>query len=455
MDSTDIAKKRKQLGLTPKGFASAVGIGSYNDQIVRSWESGEQSPAPEQLERIADLGVREPFKPSDDASQAFTFIDLFAGIGGIRLPFQELGGRCVFSSEWDRFAQKTYQMNYGEIPAGDIREVKSTDIPDFDILLGGFPCQPFSLAGLSKKRSLDRPTGFDDQTQGTLFFEIKRILADKRPKAFLLENVKHLQSHDKKRTFTIIRQSLEDELGYHVRYKVLDAMDWTCQHRERIFIVGFRDPSDFSFENLRRDEMQHTLGEILEANPANCYTINDHLWDYLRDYKRKHEALGHGFGYSVVGPDDVTRTLSARYSKDGSEILIRQTQGNPRRLTPRECARLQGFPDEFIIPVSDCQAYKQFGNSVSVPVIRAIAKEMLASKPFCLIERPEAPKPTQTEAQRKQSRSASTMSKRASKARRRRQTNDVPLFDLEELQKLEIDANESAMTETSMTSEAG
>ena len=388
MNHEDIARKRKQLGLTPKEFASAVGIDSYDVQLVRAWESGAQVPTSEQIGRIARLGVDAPFKQNAADTQAFTFIDLFAGIGGIRLPFQELGGRCVFSSEWDRFAQKTYQMNYGEIPTGDIREVKSADIPDFDILLAGFPCQPFSLAGLSKKQSLDRPTGFEDKTQGTLFFEIKRILADKRPKAFLLENVKYLKNHNKGQTFKTIMHILENELGYHVYPAVLDAKAWTCQHRERIFIVGFRDASDFTFDNIQGDGIHHTLGEILEEIPPDHYTINDHLWSYLRAYKKRHEALGHGFGYSVVGSSDITRTLSARYSKDGSEILVRQSNGNPRRLTPRECARLQGFPDEFIIPVSDCQAYKQFGNSVSVPVIRAIAEEMLASRPFCIIKRP-------------------------------------------------------------------
>ena len=291
------------------------------------------------------------------------------------MPFQELGGKCVFSSEWDKFSQKTYRMNYGETPQGDIRNIASSDIPGFDVLLAGFPCQPFSLAGVSKKNSLGRPTGFEDETQGTLFFEVARIIRDKQPRAFLLENVKNLTSHDHGKTFSVIRQTLERELGYHIHFRVLDSKNWTCQHRERIYIVGFHDDVDFSWDDLEIPHEQHVVGEILE-DAADDYTISDRLWNYLKAYRRKHEAAGHGFGYSMVGPNDTTRTLSARYHKDGSEILIRQEGKNPRKLTPRECARLQGFPDEFIIPVSDTQAYRQFGNSVTVPVVRSVAQLM-------------------------------------------------------------------------------
>lgn len=377
-DTNEIKAKRIELGLTQKEFAAALGLGPHGDRTVRRWELGECRPTAADLKLIRSLGYTAPFASdcSDDA--AFTFIDLFAGIGGIRLPFQELGGRCIFSCEWDKFAQKTYRMNFGEIPAGDIRSVSSRDIPDFDILLAGFPCQPFSLAGVSKKRSLGRATGFEDKTQGTLFFEVARIIRDKRPRAFLLENVKNLTSHDKGKTFRIIMQTLQDELGYDVHYKVLDSKRWTCQHRERIYIVGFREPTDFSWDDLEIQDVEHTAAEILEAEVDDRYTLSDKLWSYLKAYKAKHEAAGNGFGYSVIGPGDTTRTLSARYHKDGSEILVSRGEGeNPRKLTPRECARLQGFPERFIIPVSDTQAYHQFGNSVTVPVVRSVAKLML------------------------------------------------------------------------------
>lgn len=377
LNAADIAQKRIDLGLTQKEFAAALGMGSSGERTVRRWESGDTSPTAAECAFIALLDAGAPFDQGERSDAPFTFCDLFAGIGGIRMPFQELGGRCVFSCEWDKFAQKTYRMNYGETPAGDIRQVASNDIPDFDVLLAGFPCQPFSLAGVSKKQSLGRPTGFEDKTQGTLFFEVARIIRDKRPKAFLLENVKNLTSHDGGKTFKVIRQTLEEDLGYHIFWKVLDSKNWTCQHRERIYIVGFREEVPFSWDDLEVPGPGHTLGEILEEQPNERYTISDKLWAYLRAYREKHEAAGHGFGYSMVGPEDTTRTLSARYHKDGSEILVGQEGKNPRKLTPRECARLQGFPDEFIIPVSDTQAYRQFGNSVTVPVVRSVAKLMM------------------------------------------------------------------------------
>lgn len=304
------------------------------------------------------------------------FIDLFAGIGGLRLAWEAAGGVCVYSSEWNRYAQKTYEANFGEMPDGDITKVAAKDIPDFDVLVAGFPCQPFSIAGVSKKRSLGRSTGFEDETQGTLFFDVCRILDAKRPKAFMLENVKNLTSHDKGRTFEVILHAL-DELDYELAWKVLDGQGWVPQHRERIVIVGFdrkRYP-DVTFEfDLQMPEHQPVLADILEADVDPKYTLSDKLWSYLQGYAAKHRARGNGFGYGLATPDGIARTLSARYYKDGSEILIPQDGKNPRRLTPRECARLQGFDDSFAIPVSDTQAYRQFGNSVVVPLMAEVAK---------------------------------------------------------------------------------
>jgi len=305
---------------------------------------------------------------------SYTFIDLFAGIGGTRQAFEQAGCNCVFSSEWDRFAQRTYQANFEEIPAGDIRLICSDDIPNHDILVAGFPCQPFSISGVSKKTSLKKPHGFRDPTQGTLVFEIKRIIGDKRPRAFLLENVKHLKGHDGGRTFKVIMDSLVVDLGYTVHYKVIDARGVVPQHRERIYIVGFKNPSPFSFPDI--PDTRPKLRDILEASVSAKYTLSDHLWEYLQQYAAKHRALGNGFRYGLTDLDGVSRTLSARYHKDGSEILVPQNGKNPRRLTPRECARLMGFPDSFVIPVSDTQAYRQFGNSVVVPVVRAIAERI-------------------------------------------------------------------------------
>lgn len=307
----------------------------------------------------------------------YTFIDLFAGIGGTRLAFENAGCRCVFSSEWDKFAQQTYSANFGETPAGDITRLDSKGIPDHDILVAGFPCQPFSLSGVSKKTSLHRPHGFEDPTQGTLFFEIKRILRDKRPRAFLLENVKHLQRHDRGRTFGIIMESLEKDLGYRVYTDIIDARSVVPQHRERLYLVGFASPTPFSFPDLT--DMRPRFRDILEPRVDPKYTLTDHLWEYLQRYAAKHKALGNGFGYGLTDLDGVARTLSARYHKDGSEILVPQNGRNPRRLTPRECARLMGFPDSFRIPVSDTQAYRQFGNSVVVPVVEAIARTIVAA----------------------------------------------------------------------------
>lgn len=307
----------------------------------------------------------------------FTFIDLFAGIGGMRIAFERAGGHCVYSNEWNKYSQQTYFANFGEQPEGDITQVSASSIPDHDILVAGFPCQPFSIAGVSKKKSLGRATGFEDKTQGTLFFDVCRILKEKRPKAFMLENVKNLCSHDKGRTFKVILESL-DELNYSVFYAVLDGQNYVPQHRERIVIVGFdreRYGSEVDFEfNLTPKDPKPVMRDILEKKVDDKYTLSDKLWTYLQNYAAKHKAAGNGFGYGIAPLNGVSRTISARYYKDGSEILIAQRGKNPRRLTPRECARLQGFPDDFKIPVSDTQAYKQFGNSVVVPLMENVAK---------------------------------------------------------------------------------
>lgn len=307
----------------------------------------------------------------------FSFIDLFAGIGGMRIAYESAGAHCVYSNEWNKYSQQTYFANFGEQPDGDITQVNENDIPDHDILVAGFPCQPFSIAGVSKKQSLGRATGFEDKTQGTLFFDICRILKAKRPKAFMLENVKNLCSHDKGRTFKVITESL-DELDYDVYYQVLDGQNYVPQHRERILIVGFDrrrygDKVDFEFK-LTPVEPKPIMRNILETDVDDKYTLSDKLWNYLQNYAEKHKAAGNGFGYGIADPEGVARTLSARYFKDGSEILIEQPGKNPRRLTPRECARLQGFPESFKIPVSDTQAYKQFGNSVVVPLMSNVAQ---------------------------------------------------------------------------------
>ncbi|AUN95860.1 DNA (cytosine-5-)-methyltransferase [Pseudazoarcus pumilus] len=326
----------------------------------------------------------------------FSFIDLFAGIGGIRLGFEAIGGRCVWTSEWNKFAQQTYISRFGNEHAveGDITKVAAADIPRHNVLLAGFPCQPFSIAGVSKKNALGRAHGFACDTQGTLFFDVARIIEHHRPEAILLENVKNLKSHDKGNTFKIIQRTLEDELGYEMHYRVIDAKHFVPQHRERIFMVGFRDKTSFDFQALKlRDlasgpKMREILHECRndpamppytegEGKVAAKYTLTPRLWEYLQAYAAKHKAAGNGFGFGLVGPDDTARTLSARYHKDGSEILVSQGPGmRPRRLTPRECARLMGYPDEFPIPVSDTQAYRQFGNSVVVPVVEAIARHM-------------------------------------------------------------------------------
>ena len=340
-----------------------------------------------------------PYRVNGSASSLpLRFIDLFCGIGGFRIAFERTGAECVFSSDWDKYSQVTYAANFGETPHGDIHGVDlEKDIQKFDILCGGFPCQPFSLAGVSKKISLGRKHGFEDKKQGNLFFEIAKILNHHRPAAFVLENVKNLKSHDKGRTFEIICNTLTEELDYQIYPKVIDARSVVPQHRERIFIVGFREPRYFDFPEFPKEGPK--LASILDPNVPDKYTLSQHLWNYLQDYAKKHKAAGNGFGFGLFNGNDVARTLSARYHKDGSEILISRGEGKiPRRLSPRECCKLMGYPDDFKIPVSDTQAYRQFGNSVVVPVVERIAKSVIEAlqrpldyKPdLVLKERPKA-----------------------------------------------------------------
>jgi DNA (cytosine-5)-methyltransferase 1 len=368
-------------------------------RTLRRWEARQITPPNYVIPALKQLML--PLVADQTDKCDFTFIDLFAGIGGIRTAFEDIGGLCVFSSEWDSYARKTYGTNFpdGHDIAGDITTIDEKDVPDHDVLLAGFPCQPFSIAGVSKKNALGRAHGFADEAQGTLFFDVARIVKEKRPRAFLLENVKNLQSHDKGRTFDVIKRTLTEELGYHIHCKVIDAAHFVPQHRERIIIVGFREPVGFDWAALQLPEKgRHKLAEILHKTNGTepvlpwdegryfdhksnkvlpKFTLSDHLWEYLKGYAEKHRLKGNGFGFGLVTGKDISRTLSARYYKDGSEILIKQMRKNPRRLTPRECARLMGFPDTFKIPVSDTRAYKQFGNCVAVPVIREAAKLML------------------------------------------------------------------------------
>ncbi len=388
--------------LSKKELAEALGV---DPKTIARWECGEGLQKRDEMALKYLLSQLAPSRSEARAAE-FRFVDLFAGVGGIRAAFQEIGGQCVFTSEWDPYAKKTYLTNYPELHDynDDITKMNADEVPDHDVLLAGFPCQPFSIAGVSKKNSLGRAHGFDDETQGTLFFDLLRILKTKRPRAFLLENVKNLVSHDKGNTFKIIRKKLTEELGYDIKFRVIDGAHFVPQHRERIIIVGFRDPVPFSFDDLPLPEKgSHRLGDILHWTDGtepfidsdgdkyfdhkkrkvhDKYTLTDKLWQYLQDYSAKHRAAGNGFGFGLVHEESVTRTLSARYYKDGSEILVYQgKRKNPRRLTPRECARLMGFPDTFQIPVSDTRAYKQFGNSVVVDVMRHVAKMM---KPYLL-----------------------------------------------------------------------
>lgn len=328
-------------------------------------------------------GLREP-KVQDQGDRAtaspLRFIDLFCGIGGFHLAFEQAGCECVWACDWDKHSQVTYRANFPSTQLhGDIRERDLLrNIPSHDILCAGFPCQPFSLAGVSKKQSLGRKHGFEDQKQGNLFFKIEEILRYHQPAAFVLENVKHLRNHDRGNTYRIIYETLRCKLGYCVYPAIIDAQGFVPQHRERIFLVGFKPWRDFQFPDFPAEGPR--LNTILEVDVPGKYTLTDHLWRYLQDYANKHRAAGNGFGFGLVSGNDITRTLSARYHKDGSEILLSQgADRNPRRLTPRECARLMGYPEHFKIPVSDTQAYRQFGNSVVVPVVERIAEAVVAA----------------------------------------------------------------------------
>lgn len=382
----DFEALMQRAGLTIDETAELIG---RSPRTVRRYMSGTGAPVPRLVIRTLAEAANQRCTRLAARGDTFSFIDLFAGIGGLRRPFEELGGRCLFTSEWDRFARETYAANFPEaadsdhLSAGDIRpfaEDPST-VPAHDVLLAGFPCQPFSIAGVSKKNALGKPHGFLCDTQGTLFYDLAKIIAHHQPPAFLLENVKNLERHDGGKTFATIMNVLENELGYEVHTRVISSAPWVPQKRERIFIVGFREPSSFDFDKLEIPQgRQPVLGDILEDEVEARYTLTAHMWNYLQAYKAKHQGAGNGFGYSLFGPDDVTRTLSARYYKDGSEILVEQKGNRPRRLTPRECARLMGFEEpqgrDFRIPVSDTQAYRQFGNAVVVPVVRAVARLM-------------------------------------------------------------------------------
>lgn len=366
----------------------------YSESHIYRWIRGDERPR-ESIIRLLELEIERHRKPAN--TDGFTFIDLFAGIGGLRKAMEGAGGRCVFTSEWDKYAQQTYLANFADNRpiAGDIRDVDAATIPDHDVLVAGFPCQPFSIAGVSKKNALGRAHGFDDETQGTLFFDVLRVLVRHRPAAFLLENVKNLKSHDKGKTFDVMQRKLTEDLGYTLHTQIIDAAHFVPQHRQRIVMVGFRTEVPFSFDDLiipprghkrMRDifhpedgtedpEGHFTLGP--DAMVSDKYTLSDKLWAYLQGYAAKHKAAGNGFGFGLVDGDSISRTLSARYYKDGSEILVSRGEGkNPRRLTPRECARLMGYDESFRIPVSDTQAYKQFGNSVAVPVFAEVARIM-------------------------------------------------------------------------------
>lgn len=340
--------------------------------LEKAWKGNDELPLFE--------GLTGDTAPRTGESIPFTFIDLFAGIGGLRLGMERVGGRCVFSCEWDKYAQKTYNAWFGEIPHGDIRKIAPAEIPDHDVLVAGFPCQPFSIAGVSKKKSLGKAHGFKDVTQGTLFFHLATVIEIKRPPVIMLENVKNLKGHDGGKTWKVIRETLEN-LGYVIFDRIIDAASWVPQHRERVFIVGFDrrefgDKPAFEYPELPKGAPPR-FRDILDPATPDRYTLTDHLWTYLQAYAAKHKAKGNGFGFGMTDLDGVSRTLSARYFKDGSEVLIPQPGKNPRRLSPREAARLMGFPDELPIVVSDTQAYKQFGNAVVPLVAEAVARQMV------------------------------------------------------------------------------
>lgn len=393
---TEFAQLLEKTGLDKEEVAARL---EYNIRTIYRWEAGETKPRKAVIEWLSKIAETQNHSLSHPK---FRFIELFAGIGGLRKGFDAIGGQCVFTSEWDLACRKTYQANYAcDHPVeGDITKISEEDIPEHDVLVAGFPCQPFSIAGVSKKNALGRAHGFMCEAQGTLFFDVGRIIAHHRPAAFLLENVKNLVNHDKGNTFRVICKTLEKDLGYHIDWRVINAKSFVPQNRERIFIAGFRKDTRFDFNKLEMPDLADgpTMATVLHSQNGteveeppytngpkgkvdDKYTLSEKLWTYLQNYAEKHRAKGNGFGYGLVGPKDVARTLSARYYKDGSEILIKQRGKRPRRLTPRECARLMGFDGpgkpRFEIPVSDTQAYKQFGNAVVVPVVEAVAEFML------------------------------------------------------------------------------
>jgi len=394
VDSKSLLRKAREHH-TQQEIADYFG---RNVRTVKRWAAMEDGPPAYTVPVLQQMLFTGRQRNADNPE--FTFIDLFAGIGGMRMGFEAHGGKCVFTSEWDVWAQKTYIANFPVSDhelVGDITQVPAQNIPDHDVLLAGFPCQPFSIAGVSKKNSLGRKHGFECDTQGTLFFDVARIINEKRPKAFLLENVKNLQSHDKGNTFRVILKALTEDLGYRVFTRIIDARGFVPQHRERIFIVGFQEDSEFTWDALSLpDPASKTMKDVLHtqngteeaespyttgkrARVNQKYVLSDKLWAYLQNYAAKHKAAGNGFGYGLVNRKAIARTLSARYYKDGSEILVSRGKGNPRRLTPRECARLMGYERadrRFEIPVSDTRAYKQFGNGVVVPVIEEVARIM-------------------------------------------------------------------------------
>ncbi|MBP8232864.1 MAG: DNA (cytosine-5-)-methyltransferase [Rhizorhabdus sp.] len=409
----------RRSGLSVEEFARETG--KSRRQIKRYLDGG---PVPK-LVRDKVRDIRQS-RMVEKPQPKFRFIDLFAGIGGLRLGFEAVGGKCVFTSEWDKYSQRTYQANFPgdddqHLMVGDIRPYGANPelIPEHDVLLAGFPCQPFSLAGVSKKNSLGRKHGFDDEKQGNLFFDIERIIRHHQPAAFLLENVKHLTRHDRGRTFEVIRRILEDELNYRIDFRVISSAPWVPQKRERIFIVGFREDVGFSFRGFDKTIPQETdwpkLGSIFQSHNEidSKYTLTPKLWDYLQAYRKKHEAAGNGFGFSLFGPHDVARTLSARYHKDGSEILVEQQDNRPRRLTPTECARLMGFEHgdrQWNIVVSDTQAYRQFGNvrcgaagSAAPDSGRARAVIRASRYGSSLVHERPRPRPSQLPARRRRS----------------------------------------------------
>ncbi len=398
----DFRTLRQKAGLSLTETALLIG---RRERTVRRYDprtiEGPNAPPRLVVDVLLDaVQKRRSATPSND--HHFRFIDLFAGIGGLRIPMEEIGGECVFTAEWDRFSKETYAANFANeeshVTAGDIRPYANNPhtIPDHDVLVAGFPCQPFSIAGVSKKNSLGRPHGFLCDTQGTLFYDLAEIIRYHQPPVFLLENVKNLERHDGGKTFATIMHVLREELGYEIHYRVISSAAWVPQKRERVFIVGFRQPSLFDFRELEIPDKPPVLGDILEEKVDSKYTLSTKLWEYLKSYREKHSKAGNGFGYSLFGPDDVARTLSARYYKDGSEILIKQSRRRPRRLTPRECSRLMGFDkpgkSDFVIPVSDTQAYRQFGNAVVVPVVRSVVDLMKPHLYEALCDRVEVPR---------------------------------------------------------------